>query len=234
HYFNPVLHRSYPVPKHTDNADESDVPNLQVQLTSSSPATQEDRAQQLNLGILPEDYDSYYGPRSNKPGFRVSFTYNRPKSRGQLSLRSADPNEYPDIDPAIFNHPDDIKVAAQGTRVFIDTMLNTSAMKSIGAEPWSVIFAPCREAGPPWSEGYIECLFRHWAYPAWHTCCTVPMGCHTEAVLDERLRVRGSVTGLRVADASVMPDVVSGNTNAPSMMIGSKAAEMIIQDNRQQ
>ncbi|KAL1439078.1 hypothetical protein MTO96_047539 [Rhipicephalus appendiculatus] len=113
-------------------------------------------------------------------------------------------------------------------------MLNTSAMKSIGAEPWSVIFAPCREAGTPWSESYIECLFRHWAYPAWHTCCTVPMGSHKEAVLDERLRVRGSVTGLRVADASVMPDVVSGNTNAPSMMIGSKAAEMIIQDNRQQ
>ncbi|KAL1425118.1 hypothetical protein MTO96_019465 [Rhipicephalus appendiculatus] len=44
-------------------------------------------------------------------------------------------------------------------------MLNTSAMKSIGAEPWSVIFAPCREAGSPWSEGYIECLFRHMGLP---------------------------------------------------------------------
>ncbi|XP_075535385.1 ecdysone oxidase-like [Dermacentor variabilis] len=110
-------------------------------------------------------------------------------------------------------------------------MLKTSAMKSIGAKPWGVTFPPCAEAGAQWSLGYIECLFRHWAYPSWHTCCTVPMGSHAEAVLDERLRVRGNLTGLRVADASVMPDIVSGNTNAPTMMIGSKAAEMIIQDN---
>ncbi|KAL1439122.1 hypothetical protein MTO96_047577 [Rhipicephalus appendiculatus] len=60
------------------------------------------------------------------------------------------------------------------------------------------------------------------------------MGSHAGAVLDERLRVRGGVTGLRVADASVMPGIVSGNTNAPTMMIGSKAAAMIIEDNRPQ
>ncbi|KAH7964678.1 hypothetical protein HPB49_000358 [Dermacentor silvarum] len=59
------------------------------------------------------------------------------------------------------------------------------------------------------------------------------MGSHSEAVLDERLRVRGNVTGLRVADASVMPDIVSGHTNAPSMMIGSKTADMIIEDNEE-
>ncbi|KAH7966130.1 hypothetical protein HPB49_013921 [Dermacentor silvarum] len=215
----------------SENAADSDIPDIEVTLTSSSPATEADRAQQLNLGILPEDYDSYYGPRLNEPGFRVSITNNRPKSRGHITLRSTDPNEYPDINPGIFQHPEDIKVAAQGTRVFIDSMLSTNAMKSIGAKPWGVTFSPCAEAGHQWSLGYIECLFRHWAYPSWHTCCSVPMGSHTEAVLDERLRVRGNVTGLRVADASVMPDIVSGNTNAPSMMIGNKAAEMIIQDN---
>ncbi|KAL1425152.1 hypothetical protein MTO96_019495 [Rhipicephalus appendiculatus] len=62
-------------------------------------------------------------------------------------------------------------------------------------------------------------------------CSSAPMGSHPQAVLDERLRVRGGVTGLRVADASVMPDVITGHTNAPSMMIGSKAAAMIIEDN---
>ncbi|XP_070388321.1 4-pyridoxate dehydrogenase-like isoform X2 [Dermacentor albipictus] len=215
----------------SENATESHIPNIEVTLTSSSPATQVDRAQQLNIGILPEDYDRFYGPRFNEPGFRVFMTNNRPKSRGHVTLRSKDPDEYPDINPGIFQHPDDIKAAARGTRVFIDSMLNTSAMKSIGAKPWGVTFPPCAEAGAQWSLGYIECLFRHWAYPSWHTCCTVPMGSHAEAVLDERLRVRGNLTGLRVADASVMPDIVSGNTNAPTMMIGSKAAEMIIQDN---
>ncbi|KAL1415169.1 hypothetical protein MTO96_029686 [Rhipicephalus appendiculatus] len=103
-------------------------------------------------------------------------------------------------------------------------------MKSIGAKPWNATFPPCAEAGRPWSEEYIECLFRHLGQPVWHVCCTVAMGTHPEAVVDERLRVRGEVTGLRVADASVMPDIVSGHTNSPSMMIGSKAAAIIIED----
>ncbi|KAL1425154.1 hypothetical protein MTO96_019497 [Rhipicephalus appendiculatus] len=117
--------------------------------------------------------------------------------------------------------------------MFIDTMLGTEAMKSIGAKLLNTTFAPCADAGDRWSQEYIECLFRHTALPIWHLCCTVAMGSHPEAVLDERLRVRGNVTGLRVADASVMPDIISGHTNAPSMMIGSKAAAMIIEDNQE-
>ncbi|XP_072142528.1 4-pyridoxate dehydrogenase-like [Dermacentor andersoni] len=120
-----------------------------------------------------------------------------------------------------------------GTKIFIDMILSTDAMKSIGAKLWDLTFPPCSDSGPRWSEQYVECLFRHTALPIWHLCCTVAMGSHSEAVLDERLRVRGNVTGLRVADASVMPDIVSGHTNAPSMMIGSKAAAMIIEDNQE-
>ncbi|KAH7961290.1 hypothetical protein HPB52_006683 [Rhipicephalus sanguineus] len=104
-------------------------------------------------------------------------------------------------------------------------------MKSIGARPWDVTYPPCADAGQRWSTEYIECLFHHLANPGMHACCSAPMGSHSEAVVDERLRVRGNVTGLRVADASVMPAIVSGNTHAPAMMIGSKAAAMIMEDN---
>ncbi|KAH7966447.1 hypothetical protein HPB49_016393 [Dermacentor silvarum] len=119
-----------------------------------------------------------------------------------------------------------------GTIKFIREVLGTKAMQSIGAKPWNVTFPPCAKAGALWSQKYTECLFRHAAHTIWHLCCTVAMGSHSEAVLDERLRVRGNVTNLRVADASVMPDIASGHTNAVAMMIGSKAAAMIIEDNK--
>ncbi|XP_049270061.1 glucose dehydrogenase [FAD, quinone] [Rhipicephalus sanguineus] len=175
-------------------------------------------------------YDSYLAPRDNVPGFRLAVINVRPESRGRITLRSTDPNEQPDIDLRLMEHPQDVRVAAEGTKIFIDQILNTDAMRGIGAKPWDVTFPPCAEAGPQWSMEYIECLFRHLANPGWHICCSAPMGSHPNAVVDERLRVRGNITGLRVADASVMPDIVSGTTQAAAMMIGSKAAAMIIED----
>ncbi|KAH7961740.1 hypothetical protein HPB52_011856 [Rhipicephalus sanguineus] len=185
----------------------------------------------FNALRLSQAFDGLIGPLDGRPGFRAIAILNRPRSRGSISLRSKNPYEHPNIDPNMFEHPYDAKALAQGTKMFIDRILSTDAMKSIGAKPCQQIFPPCADEGPLWSQEYNECLSRHTAIAAWHLCCTVAMGSHPEAVLDERLRVRGGVTGLRVADASVMPDVITGHTNAPSMMIGSKAASMIIEDN---
>lgn len=215
---------------HSDYAADAEIPDIEVTVLSATPASDLLKASMVDTGLLPQAFDNYIGPANGQPGFRASAILNRPKSRGSITLRSTDPNEYPDIDEGFFTHPDDIKVAAQGTKKFMDRILNTNAMKSIGAKPWNVTFASCAEAGLRWSEEYIECLFRHLGQPVWHVCCTVAMGTHPEAVVDERLRVRGEVAGLRVADASVMPDIVSGHTNSPSMMIGSKAAAIIIED----
>ncbi|XP_065301736.2 uncharacterized protein [Dermacentor albipictus] len=215
---------------HTDYSTDPDVPDVEIALISTSPSSQLLKDSMAELGLLPEAFDGLIGPINGRPGFRVVSILNRPKSRGSISLRSADPNDYPDIDPNILEHPDDLMAVAQGTKTFIDRVLNTDAMRSIGAKPWNVTFPPCAGAGARWSRQYIECVFRHGAQTVWHLCCTMAMGTHPEAVLDERLRVRGGLTGLRVADASVMPDIITGHTSAPSMMIGSKAAAIIIED----
>ncbi|KAL1425150.1 hypothetical protein MTO96_019494 [Rhipicephalus appendiculatus] len=213
-----------------ENATDADIPDIEIAPISTTPASELFKAVMVELGLMPEAFDGIIGPTDGRLGFRGTVILNRPKSRGSLTLRSADPDDDPDIDPRILEHPDDVRRAAEGTRKFIDQVLGTEAMQSVGAKPWNVTFAPCAEAGALWSQDYIECLFRHAAHTMWHLCCTVAMGSHTEAVLDERLRVRGNVTNLRVADASVMPDIVSGHTHAPAMMIGSKAAAMIIED----
>ncbi|XP_065301755.2 4-pyridoxate dehydrogenase-like [Dermacentor albipictus] len=215
----------------TDYAEHPDVPDVEVATFSTSPATQLFRALAAELGLVPEAFDGMIGPTDGQHGFRAVTILNRPRSRGSISLRSKNPFDHPNIDPNMMEHPSDVKALAQGTKMFIDRVLNTDAMKSIGAKPWGVTFPPCADAGSLWSQEYIECLSRHTAIAVWHLCCTAAMGSHPEAVLDERLRVRGNVTGLRVADASVMPDIITGHTNAPSMMIGSKAASMIIEDN---
>ncbi|XP_075546887.1 L-sorbose 1-dehydrogenase-like [Dermacentor variabilis] len=216
---------------HSDFASDDDSPDVEMAVLSASSASQALKSLFERIGLLPEAFDSFIGPTNGQPGFRLAPVINRPKSRGSISLKSTDPYDHPAIDPRILEHPDDIKAVAQGTKMFIDRILNTDAMKSIGARMWNVTFPPCAEAGALWSQAYIECVFRHFGQTVWHLCCSVAMGTHTDAVLDDRLRVRGNVTGLRVADAAIMPDIVSGHTNAPSMMIGSKAAAMIIEDN---
>lgn len=216
----------------TDYTPRQDLPDIEVILLSAQPANQVVRELWQVLGLPAEHYDNYLGAQTDKPGFQVAVVHNRPKSRGTIRLRSANPTDYPDIDPRFFQHPDDVKAAAQGLKTFVEKVFSSDAMRSIGARPWNVTFPACADSGPLWSLEYLECLFRHLGQSTYHACCTAPMGSHSGAVVDERLRVRGGVTGLRVADASVMPDIVTGHTNAPCMMIGSKAAALILEDSR--
>ncbi|XP_077552652.1 4-pyridoxate dehydrogenase-like [Haemaphysalis longicornis] len=216
----------------TDYAPRPDLPDIEVILMSILPASQVARSMWQGMGFRAETYDSYLGAHNDMPGFQAVVVHNRPKSRGTIKLRSANPTDYPDIDPQYLQHPEDVKAAAQGLKIFLEKILGTSTMQSIDATPWNVTFPDCANSGPLWSLEYFECLFRHTAQTTHHACCTAPMGSHSGAVVDERLRVRGGVTGLRVADASIMPDIITGHTNAPCMMIGSKAAALILEDNR--
>lgn len=152
----------------------------------------------------------------------------RPKSRGYLLLRSADPFDKPRIFPSYLEHKEDVKTLLGAVR-FTERFIKTRAMGVHEPEMLRVTYKTCK--GVFGSDEYWECAMREVGSTCYHvsgTCRMGPPG-DPEAVVDPHLRVLG-VQALRVVDASVMPTVVSGNTNAATIMIGEKAADFIKAD----
>lgn len=151
----------------------------------------------------------------------------QPRSEGEIVLASADPTAHPDIRMNYFSDPHDMPVMIAIMRRVLDIVANWPGDREIGPVliPPALAAKHGHSAGDTPSDALLEDLARHYAWTVYHPTSTCAMG----KVVDERLRVDG-VANLRVADASVMPNVVSGNTNAASIMIGEKAAEMIATD----
>lgn len=149
-----------------------------------------------------------------------------PKSRGQLKLRSADPLAPPAIHARYLTHPDDVAVLIDGVKLAV-RLSRTAALQKYGMELDRTPAAGCEdlEFG---CDAYWECAIRRNTGPENHQAGSCRMGPPGDpgAVVDAELRVHG-VDRLRVVDASVMPLVTSGNTNAPAVMIAEKASDMI-------
>ena len=162
-----------------------------------------------------------------KPTWGVTFTscLLRPKARGSVTLRSADPAAQPVVDCNFFGHPDDLRLTIASVR-HARRLLETEPLKSKIAQE----ILPGRDII---DEDALATFAGRTVKTNYHPVGTARMGRadDAEAVVTPDLRVRG-VECLRVIDCSIMPSIVSGNTNAPAMAIGSKAADLIGTDHR--
>ncbi|MFK7994970.1 MAG: GMC family oxidoreductase [Granulosicoccus sp.] len=147
----------------------------------------------------------------------------RPQSRGSIVIKSPDADVHPTITPNYLSTDLDCQTAVEAVR-FTRAIMQTNAMKDHIAE--ELLPDPAAT-----TDDQLLDQAREIANTIYHPTSTCRMGADDKAVVDARLRVNG-VTGLRVVDASVMPEIVSGNTNAPTIMIAEKAADLIIEDRR--
>jgi choline dehydrogenase len=155
------------------------------------------------------------------PGFIASICQLRPESRGHVRIKSADPAAAPAIQPLYMSARSDRDTMVRGMQLLRRIMGQPAMLRYIAEE---------RLPGPQCqSEAEMLAYARETGTTIFHPTSTCRMGPDANAVVDERLRVRG-IEGLRVVDGSAMPTVVSGNTNAAIVMIGEKGAEMILQD----
>ncbi len=177
----------------------------------------------IQFHIQPFSADSPAQGPHQFSAFTASVLQLRPESTGQIRLKSADMHAHPIIEPNYLSTETDCRTLVKGIQI---------ARRIAGSEPLKSCITAEHAPGPEVAfddEAATLDWARSTATTIYHPTGTCKMGADTGAVVDHRLRVHG-VSGLRVADASIMPRITSGNTNAPAIMIGEKASDMISED----
>jgi choline dehydrogenase-like flavoprotein len=177
----------------------------------------------LQYHVQPLTLPKFGEPLDPFPAFTASVANLRPTSRGSVRIVSPDPQAHPEIRPNYLSTADDRRVAADAIRI----------TRHIVSRPALARYHP-HELRPGSEVEGDDALARaagDIGTTIFHPVGTCRMGSDETAVVDARLRVRG-LKGLRVADASVMPTITSGNTNSPTLMVAEKAAAMILEDAR--
>jgi choline dehydrogenase len=189
------------------SSPEDPQPDLKIQITHKSGA---DRY----VKSAADGMDSF-------PGFSIGIFQLRPESRGSVHARSADIAEAPRIDPNYLAHEADVRALLRGVRL-------TRRIAATG--PMRALISRETRPGPDVdSDQAVLDYLKASGQTSWHPVGTCRMGRDPMAVVDARLRVHG-IDRLRVVDSSVFPTMPSSNTNAPSIMVGEKAADMVLAD----
>ena len=179
----------------------------------------------MDISLYATDAEAALGPDAENLYLIVQLEL--PRSEGEIVLRSADPSIPPAINMNYYADPTDLKVMVAAMRRSLDIMAHWPGGDRSGAwiAPPDLARKHGHVAGRAPSDALLENTALHFSHTTYHVSCT----CRIGGVVDPRLRVRG-VGNLRVADASVMPEIPSGNINAVVIMIGEKAAAMIAAD----
>ena len=152
-------------------------------------------------------------------GFSCHVCVLRPQSRGAVRLRSADPLTLPSIDPQFLAHEDDLQRTVRGVQVMRKILAQPALARHGAQELESSAAAQTPDQIARWVRQYADTIY--------HPVGTCRMGQGSQDVVDSELRVHG-VQALRVVDASIFPRIISGNTNAPTIMVAEKAAHMVL------
>ena len=178
----------------------------------------------IQLLFTPASYSQKtHGKLENENGMTVVVCPVRPASRGTIMAKSSDPLDRPLIRPNYLSNKDDVRVMIAGLRQAREIFSQPAF------EPFSVSETVPGKALQ--SDSELESFARDNGSIIYHPVSTCRMGEGPMSVVDSRLRVHG-IAGLRVVDASVMPTVTTGNTNAPTIMIAEKASDMILEDSK--
>jgi choline dehydrogenase-like flavoprotein len=193
------------------------------QLGAFARSAPEHATPNLQFHVQPLSLGAFGEPLHREPAITISVCNLRPTSRGGVHAASPDPAAAPLIQPNYLATSEDERVAIDSMRL----------VRRIVAQPPLQQFSPQEQRPGPQATTDADLLAaaRALGTTIFHPVGTAKMGLASDpsAVVDERLRVHG-LAGLRVADASVMPTITSGNTNSPTMMIAEKAAQMMLQD----
>ena len=165
---------------------------------------------------LPQPVDDH--------GFAAHMCVLRPESRGRISLASGNPMDHPVIDQNFLAASADLEAMIRVVRKTREIFQHSAFDRFRGEE-----LAPGAAAS---TDEEIADFIRAYGSPDYHTAGTCRMGSESSAVVDHRLRVKG-ISRLRIADCSIMPALIGGNTNMPAIMIGEKAADLVKEDQRQ-
>lgn len=195
------------------------------QLGAFARSDPEQPSANLQYHVQPLSLERFGEPLHGFPAFTASVCNLRPASRGQVAIRSADPQAAPLIQPRYLSAPEDLKVAADAIRL----------TRRIAAAPALAAYRPEEYLpGPSYqTEAELQQAAGAIGTTIFHPSGTCRMGQGADAVVDARLRVHG-IPGLRVADASIMPTLVSGNSCSPTLMIAEQAATFMLAEAREQ
>lgn len=173
----------------------------------------------IQMHFVPAQLDDHGRNRLPGHGFTLHACHLHPRSRGRIQLRSSRPDDPPLIFANYLREPHDLQVMLEAARLSRQLLRSPPFDELRGEE----VFPDITDG----SDTELTAFIRHKAETVYHPVGTCRMGCDPSTVVDDTLCVRG-VSGLRVIDASVMPKIVSGNTNAPTIMIAEKAANLIL------
>lgn len=211
--------------KTNESSEFGDLPDIELLGTCASFASDEGLVAK-GMHLADWLYKAVYKPLENVESFTIIFMLLHPKSKGNLKLRSKNPFDDPKLHGNYLTHPKDVATMIAAIR-YIIKLTESPPFQKYGAKLYRKKFPNCNQYEFD-SDNYWECAIRTITSTLHHQIATCKMGPATDpdAVVDPELRVHG-VNKLRVVDSSVIPRTIVAHTNAPAIMIGEKAADMI-------